>query len=396
MLRAAAPEEDAVAQTAIARLPRVWLAISFVSLALGFLLTFDPSFVDARSTILTLLPFLVLPTIAVAYTRLPAVGPSTVMTIATLVAIGGWTVLVLDDERWSGLTFALYGLAFSNRGRRLELPLAGLITAIWMLASALHDGPAWRTAIPIAALVMGVVAWRTFIRADDETTELTRLVDELRSTQADLAASEREKGVLEERTRVAGEIHDTLAQGFTSIVLLARSAKRTGDAEPALTDIESVASDNLQTARRLVAAMGPAELDSVSLPHAIERHLDRAGDGSVSTHFELVGTPRSLGGATEEALLRAMQETVLNASRHGRASNIHVTLAYLDDRAVLDVVDDGTGFAPGEVCDRGDLTGGQGVAAVRHRVGALGGTVDVETAPGSGTAVSVQIPRTST
>ncbi|MEM9516084.1 MAG: sensor histidine kinase [Actinomycetota bacterium] len=396
MLRAVTPERRADAPTAVARLPRVWLAISFVGLLVGFVLTFDASFVDAQSTVVTLLPFMLLPTIAVAYTRLPADGPSTAMTVATLASIAAWTVLILDDERWSALSFALYGLAFSNRGRRLELPLAGLITIIWMIASVVHDGPAWLVFIPVAALIMGVVAWRTFVRADDETTELTRLVDELRATQANLAASEREKGMLEERARVAGEIHDTLAQGFTSIVVLARSARRTGDTDPALDDIESVAADSLQTARRLVAAMGPAELDSVSLPQAIERHLDGAAGERVETHFELVGAPQSLGGAAEEALLRAVQETVLNAERHGEASNVHVTLAYLDDRAALDVVDDGIGFEAGEVSDRGDLTGGQGLAAIRHRVAALGGSVDIETEPRSGTAISIQIPRGTT
>ena len=392
MLRAAVPQRHTEAPTAVARLPRVWLVIAFVSLLVGFVLTFDPSFVDARSTVVTLLPFLLLPTIVVAYTRLPVGGSSTAMTVATLASIAAWTVLVIDDERWSALAFAIYGLAFSNRGRRLELPLAGLITVIWMIAATAHDGPDWRVFIPVAALVMGVVAWRTFIRADDETTELARLLDELRATQADLASSERAKGVLEERARVAGEIHDTLAQGFTSIVVLARSAKRTGETEPALDDIESVAADSLQTARRLVAAMGPAELDSVSLPQAIERHLDASAKEDGETHLEVVGTPRSLGGAAEEALLRAVQETVLNARRHGHATSVHVTLSYLDDRAVLDVVDDGSGFEPGEVSDRGDLTGGQGLAAIRHRVGALGGSVEIETESGTGTAISVQIP----
>lgn len=356
------------------------------------MLTFDPSFVDARSTVVTLLPFLLLPTMAVAYTRLPIEGPSMALTVATLASIAAWTVLILDDERWSALAFAIYGLAFSNRGRRLELPLAGLITVIWMLAATVHDGPDWRVFIPVAALVMGVVAWRTFVRADDGTTELTRLLNELRATQADLAASEREKGVLEERARVAGEIHDTLAQGFTSIVVLARSAKRTGATEPVLDGIESVAADSLPTARRLVAAMGPAELDSVSLPQAIERHLDASADEDGETYLEVVGTPRPLGGAAEEALLRAVQETVRNARRHGHASAVHVTLSYLDDRAVLDVVDDGSGFERGEVADRGDLTGGQGLAAIRHRVGALGGSVDIETESGIGTAISIQIP----
>lgn len=385
------PDEGSRVSTAVGRLPRVWLAISFVSLTLGFVLTFDPSFVDAGSTAITLIPFLLLPTMAVSFTRLPAEGPSTALTIATVASIAAWTVLVLDDDRWVALTFALYGLAFSLSAV-VGLPLAGAISCIWIIAWAMDDAPTWRLVGPVAAFVVGVVVWGTFVRAHDENSELARLVDELRATQADLAASEREKGVLEERTRVAGEIHDTLAQGFTSIVVLARSAMRSGDAASGLADIESVASESLQSARRLVAAMGPAELDSVSLPEAMERHIDACFDDSVDAHFDIVGTPRALGGVGEVTLLRALQEALLNVRNHACASNVHVTLGYLADRAVLDVVDDGIGFQTGEITDRGVLTGGQGLRAIRHRVGALGGSLEVETAVGTGTAISVQIP----
>ncbi|MEL6894279.1 MAG: sensor histidine kinase [Actinomycetota bacterium] len=365
--------------------------IAFVSLAVGFALTFDPSFADARSTTVTLLPFVLLPTIAVAFTRMPINGPASPLLVATLASVAGWTVLMLDDERWVALTFALYGLTFALR-TAVGIPIAVALTGIWMLAWWIHDTQGWLLIVPPCALAFGLFGQWTFIRAQNENNELADVIAELRATQADLAASERENGVLEERARVAGEIHDTLAQGFTSIVMLARSAIRTGDEVATLPTIETVAADNLQAARRLVAAMGPAELDAVSLPHAMARHVDAADGADVEAHFEVFGTPRSLGGAAEEALLRALQETMRNVTAHAGASQVHVTLGYLDDRAVLDVVDDGTGFEPGCVADRGDLTGGQGLAGLGRRVRSLGGTIDVESTRGSGTAVSVQIP----
>lgn len=392
MLPAAAQSgESTETSSIVGPLPRLCLILAFVSLAIGFVLTFDPSFVDVRSTTTTLLPFLLLPTIAVAFTRMPAAGPATPLLVATLASVGGWTVLMLDDERWVALTFALYGLAFALRPA-VGFAVAVVITAIWMLAWSIDGAPIWRLVVPPFALGFGVFGWWAVLRAKTENTRLNEILDELRATQADLAASERENGVLEERARVAGEIHDTLAQGFTSIVVLARSAIRTGGEAATLPTIESVAADNLQAARRLVAAMGPAELDAVSLPQAMERHVEDADEPGVSAHFEVVGTPRSLGGATEEALLRALQEAIRNATTHASASNIHVTLGYLDDRAVLDVVDDGTGFEPGTIAERGDLTGGQGLTGLNSRIHALGGTLDVESACGSGTAVSVQIP----
>lgn len=377
--------------TAAARLPRVWLAISFASLAVGFALTFDPSFADLRSTVVTLVPFLLLPTIAVAFTRVPADRRSISLTIAAAATVAAWTVLVLDDERWVSLTFALYGLAFTLRGIA-SLVGASIITGVWIFAWVLDDAPAWRLTLPIAALIVGIVIWSGFVRADEENTELARVVDELRATRAELAVSEREKGVLEERTRVAGEIHDTLAQGFTSIVMLSRSLKRSGIVETGLDDIESVAADSLQSARRLVAAMGPPELDSVSLPDAMERHIIATWGDATVTHFEVVGEPRPLGSAGEVTLMRTLQEALLNVRTHAGASQIHVTLSYLDTCAVLDVVDDGAGFEPGHTANRGDLTGGQGLRAIKHRVEALGGSFDIESTDGSGTAVSAQVP----
>ncbi len=395
MVAATHQEVSTDSPTAIDRLPRVWLAIAFASLVVGVLLTFDPSFDDARSTIVTLIPFLLLPTVAVAFTQMPVAGPSNALMVATVVSIAGWTVLILDDERWAALTFALYGMAFSIRGMA-GLPLAAVITGVWMIALAVADAPTSRLIMPVVALTIGVVGWNTFVRARDENAELARLVEELRATRADLAASERENGVLEERARVAGEIHDTLAQGFTSIVVLARSAIRGGEDSSRLVEIESVAAENLQSARRLVAAMGPPELDSVSLPEAIEHHLDANPDGDVVAHFEVVGTPRALGGTRDVTLLRALQEAVLNVRTHANASNLHVTLGYLSDVTVLDVVDDGVGFRNGDVTDRGDLTGGQGLTAVRNRVSALGGTLEIEATAGRGTALSIQIPNEAT
>lgn len=375
----------------VRRLPRIWLGIAFASLAAGFALTFDPSFDDATSTIVTLIPFVLLPTMALAFIQLPTTGPSTAMLVAVAMSVAGWSVLVLDDDRWSILTFALFGLCFSI-GRTVGIVLAAIVTSVWTFAWAITDGPEWRLLVPVAAFGAGVVLWITLVRADDESAELARLVDQLRATQNDLAASERTKGALEERARFAGEIHDTLAQGFTSIVVLSRATRRTADWERGLDTIESVAADNLQAARRLVAAIGPAELDTASLPEALRRHTATAFGPDTSTHFDVVGTPLPLRGAIEVALLRGLQEALLNVHSHARASLVHVTLSYLGDLVVLDVRDDGDGFVHGTITERGDLTGGQGLRALRHRVEALDGDLTVESAAGAGSVISIQLP----
>ena len=375
----------------VRRLPRIWLGIAFASLAAGFALTFDPSFEDATSTFVTLVPFVLLPTMAIAFIQLPTTGPSTAMIAAVAMSVAGWSVLVLDDDRWSILTFALFGLCFSI-GRIVGVALAAVVTSVWTLAWAITDGPEWRLIIPVAAFGAGIVLWITLVRADDESAELARLVDQLRATQTDLAASERTKGALEERARFAGEIHDTLAQGFTSIVVLSRATRRTADWERGLDTIETVAADNLQAARRLVAAIGPAELDAVSLPEALRRQTASVGGTETSTHFDVVGTPSALRSDIEIALLRGLQEALLNVRSHARASVVHVTLSYLGDLVVLDVRDDGDGFVHGTITERGDLTGGQGLRALRHRVEALDGEFTIESDAGAGSAISIQLP----
>ncbi len=376
----------------VGRLPRVWSAIAIASVLAGLVLTFDPDFGSPGSTVVTLIPFLLLPIIGVAAINLPERGPSSTLTVTTVMAIVGWAILVVDDDRWSILTFALLGLCFSVEGAIgvvLALAVSGIWTAAWI-----DDGvDGWQLLIPLAVFGAGVILWSTLRRAEIESATLAGLVERLESTQADLAAAERERGVLAERARFAGEIHDTLAQGFTSIVVLGRAAQRTGDVSGALTEIESVAEDHLAAARRLVAAIGPADLETLSLPDAMRRQLDRTIDAAtMQAHFEVIGDTAHLPAEVEVTLFRGLQETLLNVRKHAAAARVHVTLSYLGDVVALDVRDDGRGFADGALADHGSLTGGQGLRALRHRAQALGGELTVESTSTGGTAVSLQLP----
>ena len=376
----------------VGRLPRVWSAIAIASVLAGLLLTFDPDFSSLGSTVVTLIPFLLLPIIGVAAINLPERGPSSTLTVTTIVAIAGWAILVIDDDRWSILTFALLGLCFSVE-RSVGVVLALAVSAIWT-AAWIDDGvDGWQLIIPLAVFGAGVVLWSTLRRAETESAMLAELVERLESTQAELASTEHERGVLAERARFAGEIHDTLAQGFTSIVVLSRAAQRTGDRTAALTEIESVAHDHLAAARRLVAATGPAELDSLSLVDAMRRQLDQTIDpASTTAHFDVNGDTTRLPAEVEVTLFRGLQEALLNVRKHAEATTVHVTLSYLGDVVALDVRDDGRGFTVGTVADHDNLTGGQGCAALRHRTEALGGELSIERIDPVGSAVSLQLP----
>jgi signal transduction histidine kinase len=354
-------------------------------------LAYRPSLDSPEDIGYAILPWLVLIGMVLAWAGRSFAARST----GILIAIGGWFFLAVADDRWTLLSFALYGLCFivdTNR-LRLGLTLAGIVSAMWLLASL--GGPGWTVAIPVFVFVGSSTIAYAIHRIGGLTARQAELIRELESAQEDLARSERSRGVLEERTRMAGEIHDTLAQGFTSIVLLARAGKRsTVDTGDILGSIESTAQENLDTARRLVESSRPGELAEVSLPDALRRHLDVSLPEDVSGELVVVGTPLSLPGTVETVLLRAAQEGIRNACTHAEPNRVDVTLSYLDDVVTLDVRDDGIGLEAGEVHDRGTLTGGQGLATLTRRVESLSGHVKIEPGDARGSVLMVQLPMT--
>ncbi|EFF93846.1 signal transduction histidine kinase [Streptomyces sp. e14] len=221
-----------------------------------------------------------------------------------------------------------------------------------------------------------------------------------------MAAAERTAGTLAERERLAREIHDTLAQGLSSIQLLLRAAQRAvPDGSPAAVHIEqarATAQDNLAEARRFVHALTPPDLERGSLAGALERLCAKTA-GPPTVRFSVSGVPAELPTPYEVALLRIAQSALGNTLRHARAGRVEITLSFMDTAVALDVVDDGVGFVPDAVPAAvvgvagggggGGADGGFGLPAMRSRATALGGTFTVESAPGQGTAVAVTLPR---
>ncbi|WP_053058110.1 sensor histidine kinase [Rubrobacter aplysinae] len=210
----------------------------------------------------------------------------------------------------------------------------------------------------------------------------------------------REAGVLVERQRLAHEIHDTLAQGFNSIVIKLETMERRlpPAAAAARTDLDSAratARESLAEARRLIWALRPEALDRHSLPEALQTLAERwSGENDARAGVSVSGTPRQLPTEVETALLRTAQETLSNARKHARASRVMLTLSYMKGLVVLDAWDDGVGFDPGGVSREAmpHDTGGFGLRAMRERISQLGGSVTVESEPGEGTSLAVELP----
>jgi signal transduction histidine kinase len=232
-----------------------------------------------------------------------------------------------------------------------------------------------------------------------QSQERHRLIEELEMTRAELAAAERLAGKLEERQRLAREIHDTLAQGFISIVTLleatdAKLADGQGTARPLVGQALDTARDNLAEARRFVWALQPEALDRSSLAEALGRVAERLQqETGVATGLVVTGTPQVLSAQAGIALLRAAQEGSANIRNHAHATGAVLTLTYFDDEVVLDVRDDGRGFDPDALDGyEAGLGGGFGLRGLKARLTALGGALDVESTPGEGTVLVARLP----
>lgn len=379
-----------VYRSPLSTLTRVWIAVAIASWAVSLALTVTPPLTDTATLGWIAVALVVLVAMVFALSeRLRDWPPSTVY-VGVAVAIVGWAALMFHDDRWSVLTFALFSMCFT-KGREVGIGLAAIVSCIWLAAEIAAESPRWTLMSPLTAFAVGTIVSIVIYRVGDENEEQATLITELRETRDELAASESERATLAERARFAGEVHDTLAQGFTSIVLLSRATQKNHDWNAGLAKIESTAQENLVAARRLVAAMRPAELDRDNLADALRRQLEHL-DGNITATLTVEGPAAELADAVETALLRAAQEALLNVRTHARASTVHMTLSYVGSAVLLDVVDDGVGMKGHEVNDRGPLTGGQGIAALRQRAESLGGRLEIETGRNGGTAVSLQLP----
>ena len=235
-------------------------------------------------------------------------------------------------------------------------------------------------------------------------TELSEVNRRLETTIAEneglhqqLLIQAREAGVLDERRRMAREIHDTLAQGLTGIVTqlqAAEAASRAGD-PPAgwrrhVDAATRLARESLAEARRSVDALRPEPLEGCRLSEAVAGVADRwSALNGIPAQVTTTGTARPINPEAEFALLRAAQEALANVARHARASRVGLTISYMENEVALDVRDDGAGFDPA-AADRGF-----GLVAMRERIAALSGTLQVESEPGGGTAISACVPTVS-
>lgn len=300
---------------------------------------------------------------------------------AVLLFVAYSQIWFFADRRWQGATWtALLSVGVAVRFVVLALQAgASPLPVLGQMGVAL-----------LFSIVLGL--WVTQIAEQSE--ERAALLDRLEATRAELAETHHQAGVLAERERLAQEIHDTLAQGFTSVVMLAQTSTaeldraRPDAARERLAQIEQVARDNLAEARALVAAFGPADLAEATLGEALARLAERFA-AQTGVHVEVVdGTSTvadGLGRDAQVAVLRAAQEALANVRKHAGASRVALGLARDGGDVRLEIADDGRGIAV-------DATEGTGLRGMRERARVGGGELVVAGAPGGGTRVTLTLP----
>ncbi len=282
--------------------------------------------------------------------------------------------------------------------------LTALLTAATTAGFGAHYGWSFAVMRDVVPQMLVSMAFSTALgvwisRVVDQSRERAELLDALERTREQLAAAHHAQGVTAERERVAREIHDTLAQGFTSVIVLAQTAAAVvGDpvrTAGRLQAIEEVARDNLAEARALVSAFPPPGLVGSTLTGAVERLVERLrAETGLSVDLQVGGALDRLGRDQEVVLLRSVQEALTNVRRHARAQHVVVRLVADGDGARAEVGDDGIGLGGGPGTGPGspDASAGFGLAGMRTRVRAAGGVLDVVSGPGAGTTVTVRLP----
>ncbi|MEU3309194.1 sensor histidine kinase [Nocardiopsis sp. NPDC055551] len=226
-----------------------------------------------------------------------------------------------------------------------------------------------------------------------QSAERFILIEQLSQSREEAARLSEQAGAMTERERLARELHDTLAQGFTSIITLTQAVESELDTDPAtarrhLALMRETAAENLAEARAMVAARRSVTVEGDDLDGALTRIGERLGrELGIEVTATVMGSPEELSNDLRVCLLRTAQEALANVRKHAEADSARVTLTYTDVGVSLTVADDGAGFDVSLPCD------GNGLANMRHRAGSVGGILDLDSAPGRGTTVRLTIPR---
>lgn len=307
-----------------------------------------------------------------------------------------WIALLWLTPEAAYLVFPLFFLYLHLLGRLWGSAAIVVATAIAICALGIHGGwTAGGVVGPIVGAGVALLIGLGYEALAREAHQREALMQELLATRGQLAATERESGVLAERARLAREIHDTVAQGLSSIQMLLHAAERAdldGAGVEHVVLARETAASALADARHFIRELTPPDLDGRGLGGALRR--------LASTQWAAQGLPVEVRVSdavdlpmhVQTALLRIAQGAIANVIQHSDADSATITLTVGGDRLQFTIADDGRGFdpaqSPGAPTGRSDSFG---LRATRERVDQLGGTLTVTSAPGEGTALTIDL-----
>ncbi|HKS45208.1 MAG TPA: sensor histidine kinase [Amycolatopsis sp.] len=312
--------------------------------------------------------------------------------VAVLVLLG---VAILADSVAGFALFAgcpILSMAAPTSVRRLLAALAVLLPPVAVLLRSGIGDPSLRILLPMTAILVlfSICVGTWFGRVLRQSQERAELIGQLEASRAQVAKLSREAGISAERERLAREIHDTLAQGFTSIVALLQAVESELDSDPAAArrhfDLAArTARENLAEARAMVATLTPSALATGTLEEAVRRQAAQLSEETGITVTCRIPEPLpALPTVTEVVLLRATQEALSNIRKHAKAGHVSLDLSARNSSVRLVIADDGGGFDPARPAP------GFGLDGMRKRARQVGGAMSVRTGPG--TTVTVQVP----
>lgn len=315
--------------------------------------------------------------------------------LAPSIAVWACTFALGPETVWVafGLDFAvLYALPF----------VGGLIVLVLVTAVGVLGYTAWSSdpmpgevAGPVIGALVALAVVVTVRALQREVDRRTRLARQLATARDTIAEQTRAATTAAERDRIARELHDTVAQSNLSIHLLLDAAdvaldrQDTQEARGLVQEARAAAARTGMQTRRFVDAADPEVPSGAALRDELQRLVadaGRVGRTQITLRDEIMdGELEALPRSTARAVLRLVESLLANTVQHAEASRTMVTLEVHGDEVMLDVVDDGRGFIPEQVA-------GFGLRSARARAASAGGTLLIESAPGSGTAVQVVMP----
>ncbi|GEB45303.1 signal transduction histidine kinase [Microbacterium sp. AG157] len=268
-------------------------------------------------------------------------------------------------------------------------------TALTIAAFAVHGGLTVGGVVgPVVGAGVALLIGLGYGALERRAAEREALMAELLATRDRLAAAEREQGTLAERARLARELHDTVAQGLSSIQMLLHAAERADADGPGIDHVRlarQTAADGLAETRRFIRELSPPSLDR-GLGSALERLA--AGWGTregIDVEVE-VDAAVSLPMDAQTALLRIAQGALANVAQHAGARRVSMRLVPQSSGARLTISDDGAGFDASGAEAAAAGTDSFGLRAMRERVDQLDGVLEVDSAPGVGSTITVVLP----